>query len=177
VNHFQTDNAPRFRQNSVMIAELDPKDSKEIAFAIHKAVRFSGLSLSDVCDRLKQNYQVELTPSGLSHVIHRGTIRLRRSVYCRMDRFCLISGITHGKMLSSEFDPKENSATGYCQWPKTAKSGRFYPASKTIGFHLALKSVAHSLLWSRGSQGLDALKRTAVGRRANHPTVGTNVSL
>jgi len=63
-----------------MIAELDPKDPKEMAFAIHKAVRFSGLSLSDVCERLKQDYQVELTPSSLSHVIHRGTIRLQRAL-------------------------------------------------------------------------------------------------
>jgi hypothetical protein len=59
---------------------LDPNDSKELAFTLHKAVRFSGLTLGDICERLKDEYDVEFTPSGLSQVIHRGTIRFQRAL-------------------------------------------------------------------------------------------------
>jgi transposase len=59
---------------------LDPNDSKELAFTLHKAVRLSGLTLGEICERLKDEYDVELTPSGLSHVIHRGTIRFQRAL-------------------------------------------------------------------------------------------------
>ena len=57
---------------------LDPNDSQEIAFALHKAVRLSGLTLGEICERLKDDYGVELSVSGLSHVINRGTIRFQR---------------------------------------------------------------------------------------------------
>ena len=60
--------------------QLNPSDSKEIAFALHKAVRQSGLSLTEIADRLKLEYGVELSVSGLSHVINRGTIRLQRAL-------------------------------------------------------------------------------------------------
>jgi hypothetical protein len=60
--------------------QLDPHDPQELAFALHKAVRLSGLTLGEICERLKNDFGVELTPSGLSHVIHRGTIRLQRAL-------------------------------------------------------------------------------------------------
>ena len=60
--------------------QLDPSDPKELAFALHKAVRQSGLSLTEIADRLKLEYGVELSVSGLSHAINRGTIRLQRAV-------------------------------------------------------------------------------------------------
>jgi hypothetical protein len=60
--------------------QLDPSDPQELAFALHKAVRLSGFTLGEICDRLKDDYGVELTPSGLSHVIHRGTIRFQRAL-------------------------------------------------------------------------------------------------
>jgi hypothetical protein len=59
---------------------LDPNDSKELAFALHKAVRMSGLSLNDIAERLKQDYDVKATRSSLSHAIHRGTIQLQRAL-------------------------------------------------------------------------------------------------
>jgi hypothetical protein len=59
---------------------LDPHDPQELAFALHKAVRLSGLTLGEICDRLKDDYGVELTVSGLNHVINRGTIRLQRAL-------------------------------------------------------------------------------------------------
>jgi len=60
--------------------ELDPHDPQELSFALHKAVRLSGLILTELADRLRQEYGVEATPSSLSHVIHRGTIRLQRAL-------------------------------------------------------------------------------------------------
>ena len=60
--------------------QLDPNDSRELAFALHKAVRLSGLTLAEIAERLKQDYDVEATPSSLSHVIHQGTIRLQKAL-------------------------------------------------------------------------------------------------
>ena len=60
--------------------QLDPSNSQELAFALHKAVRLSALTLDEICDRLKDDHGVELSPSGLSHVIHRGTIRFQRAL-------------------------------------------------------------------------------------------------
>ena len=60
--------------------ELDPHDPQELSFALLKAVRRSGLSLDDICRRLKVGNQVELTVSGLSHAINRGTIRFQRAL-------------------------------------------------------------------------------------------------
>ena len=59
---------------------LDPNDTKELSFALHKAVRMSGLSLGELAERLKQDYDVDATPSSLSHAIHRGTIQLQRAL-------------------------------------------------------------------------------------------------
>ena len=57
-----------------LYANTNPNDSKELSFALHKAVRMSGLSLNDIAERLKQDYDVKATRSSLSHAIHRGTI-------------------------------------------------------------------------------------------------------
>ena len=43
--------------------QLDPNDSKELAFAIHKVVRQSGLTLAVIAERLKQEYDVKATPA------------------------------------------------------------------------------------------------------------------
>jgi hypothetical protein len=59
---------------------LDPSSPEELAFALSKAVKQSGLSLANICQRLREDYGVELTVSGLSHVINRGTIRLQRAL-------------------------------------------------------------------------------------------------
>ncbi len=60
--------------------QLDPSDSLELTFALKKAVKRSGLSLAEIVERLKQDYGVEITPSGLSHGINRGAIRFQRTV-------------------------------------------------------------------------------------------------
>ena len=58
---------------------LDPSSPEELAYALSKAVKQSGLTLAEVCQRLREVYGVELTVSGLSHVVNRGTIRLQRA--------------------------------------------------------------------------------------------------
>ena len=60
--------------------ELDPHSSKEIAFALHKAQRFSGLTLSQIAEKLQERYGVSVSGSALSHAIHRGTMRVQRAV-------------------------------------------------------------------------------------------------
>ena len=59
---------------------LDPNDPKKLALSLSKAVRQSGLSQSEIIERLKQDYGVEIKQSGLSHVIRRCTIRLQRAL-------------------------------------------------------------------------------------------------
>jgi len=59
---------------------LDPNDEMEIRFTIHKAVRTSGLSLKEISECLNDEYGVQLSVSGVSHVINRGSIRLQRAL-------------------------------------------------------------------------------------------------
>jgi hypothetical protein len=59
---------------------LDPSDPQELAFALHKTVRQSGLTLAEISELLRQGYGVELSVSGLNHVINRGTIRFQRAL-------------------------------------------------------------------------------------------------
>ena len=60
--------------------QLGPSSSEELAFALMRAVKQSGLSLAQICQQLEADYGVELIVSGLSHVINRGTIRLQRAL-------------------------------------------------------------------------------------------------
>ena len=60
--------------------QLDPSDFLELTFALKKAIKQSGLSLAEIVARLKQDYGVEITPSGLSHGINRGAIRFQRAL-------------------------------------------------------------------------------------------------
>ena len=60
--------------------QLNPSDPLDLTFALKKAMKLSGLSLTELVKRLKQDYGVEITPSGLSHGINRGAIRFQRAV-------------------------------------------------------------------------------------------------
>ena len=60
--------------------QLDPSNPVDLTFALKKAVKQSGLSLAEIVARLKQEYGVEITPSGLSHGINRGAIRFQRDL-------------------------------------------------------------------------------------------------
>ena len=74
---------------------LDPSSSEEIAFALKKAVKQSGLSLVDLSEGLKSRYGVKLSVSALSHVIWRGTIRLQRAL-----QILAVCGVTDIKIKS-----------------------------------------------------------------------------
>ena len=76
---------------------LDPHDSQELAFALHKAVKRSGLSLGEISERLEQEYGVKLTVSGLSHVINRGPIRLQRAL-----QILVVCGVTEIEISPSD---------------------------------------------------------------------------
>jgi len=60
--------------------ELDPIDNVEIAFQLTKAVKRSGLSREEIIARLRQKYGYEVSYSGLSHLLNRGTIGLQRAL-------------------------------------------------------------------------------------------------
>jgi hypothetical protein len=60
--------------------ELDPYDKDSVVFSVYKAVKLSGLSSQEIVDQLNSKFGVALSRSALSHVIHRGTIRLERAI-------------------------------------------------------------------------------------------------
>jgi len=62
------------------VIELDPSDPLEIAFQLTKAVKRSGLSREDILARLRQKYGYEVSYSGLSQLLRRGTIGLQRAL-------------------------------------------------------------------------------------------------
>jgi len=60
--------------------ELDPSDDHELAFALLKAYRRSGLSLEEISDQLRLQYGVEISGSAVSHSINRTGVRLQRAL-------------------------------------------------------------------------------------------------
>jgi hypothetical protein len=73
---------------------LDPSDPEEIAFALKKAVKQSGLSLTELFDRLDEEYGVKLSISALSQAIWRGTIRLQRAL-----QILAVCGVEHFEIM------------------------------------------------------------------------------
>ena len=60
--------------------QFHSNDPGDTPYKLQRAVKESGLSHQQICDRMKSNYEVVLTPSALSHSISRGTIRLQRAL-------------------------------------------------------------------------------------------------
>ena len=60
--------------------QFNPKDSGDTPFKLQRALKESGLSLQQVCDRMKTDYGVELTPSAMSRSFTRGTLSLQRAL-------------------------------------------------------------------------------------------------
>ncbi len=71
--------------------QLDPSDSLDLTFALKKAIKLSELSLPEIVAKRKQDYGVEITPSGLSHGINRGAIRFQRAL--QILAVCGVSGV------------------------------------------------------------------------------------
>jgi len=59
--------------------QFNPKDPGDTPYKLQRAVKESGLTLQQICDRMKSDYGVEATPASLSRSITRGTLRLQRA--------------------------------------------------------------------------------------------------
>lgn len=71
---------------------LDPADPESFTFEPHRAVKQSGLTHQQIVDRLEENYGEKITPSGLSHTIWRGTVRMTKAL--RILDVCGVSEIS-----------------------------------------------------------------------------------
>jgi len=60
--------------------QFNPNDPGDTPFKLRRAVKESGLSLQQICDRMKSDYGVVVTPSALSRSISRGTLRMQRAM-------------------------------------------------------------------------------------------------
>jgi hypothetical protein len=60
--------------------QINPNDPGDTPYKLQRAVKESGLSLHEICDRMKVYYGVELTPSAISRSLTRGTLSLQRAL-------------------------------------------------------------------------------------------------
>ena len=60
--------------------QFNPKDSGDTPYKLLRAVKESGLSHQQICDRMKSDYDLAITPSALSRSISRGTLSLQRAL-------------------------------------------------------------------------------------------------
>ena len=60
--------------------QFDPNDPGGTPFLLKRALKESGLTLQQVCDRMSSDYGVEVSPSALSRSISRGTVRMQRAM-------------------------------------------------------------------------------------------------
>jgi len=60
--------------------QFNPNEPGDTPFKLQRAVKESGLTLQQICDRMKSDYGVELTPSAISRSINRGTLQLQRAL-------------------------------------------------------------------------------------------------
>jgi hypothetical protein len=75
--------------------KFEPNDPGDTPYKIQRAVKESGLTLQQICERMKSDFEVELTPSALSRSVSRGTIRLQRALQilaiCGVSEFEIVS--------------------------------------------------------------------------------------
>ena len=60
--------------------QFNPNDPGDTPYKLQRAVKESGLSLKQICDRMKSDYGVELKTSAISRSITRGTLSLQRAL-------------------------------------------------------------------------------------------------
>ena len=60
--------------------QFNPNDPGDTPYKLQRAVKESGLSLQQICDRMNSDYGVELTPGAISRSINRGTLSLNRAL-------------------------------------------------------------------------------------------------
>ena len=60
--------------------ELDPSDDQELAFALLKAYKRSGLTLEEISEQLRLQYGVEIGSNAVSRSINRTGVRFQRAL-------------------------------------------------------------------------------------------------
>jgi hypothetical protein len=60
--------------------QFNPNDPGETPYKLLRVVKESGLTLQQICDRMKSVYGVDITPSALSRSVSRGTLSLQRAL-------------------------------------------------------------------------------------------------
>ena len=60
--------------------QFNPNDPGDIPYRLRRAIKESGLTLQEICDRMKSDYGVVITTSALSRSVSRGTLRLQRAL-------------------------------------------------------------------------------------------------
>ena len=60
--------------------QFNPNDPGDTPYKLRRAVNESDLSMQQICDLMKADYGVALTPSSLSRSITRGTLQLQRAL-------------------------------------------------------------------------------------------------
>jgi hypothetical protein len=60
--------------------QFNPKDPGDTPYKLLRAVKESGLSHQQTCDRMKSDYDLAITPNPLSRSISRGTLSLQRAL-------------------------------------------------------------------------------------------------
>ena len=76
--------------------QFNPNDPGDIPYRLRRAIKESGLTLQQICDRMKSNYDVEITTSALSRSVTRGTLRLQRAL-----ELLAICGVTEVEIIGS----------------------------------------------------------------------------
>jgi len=66
-----------FLWDTLSMLQFDPKNSGDTSHKLQRAIKESGLTPQQVCDRLKSKHEVKLSPSSQSRSISHGTIRLQ----------------------------------------------------------------------------------------------------
>lgn len=78
-------------------APIPPNDPGDTPYKRQRAIKESGLTLQQICDRMKSDFEVELTPSALSHTVSRGTLCLQRAL-----QILAICGVSTVEVVSVE---------------------------------------------------------------------------
>ena len=60
--------------------QFNPNDPGDTPYKLQRAVKESGLTHQQICDRMKSDYGIEVTPSAISRSINRGTLSLQRAL-------------------------------------------------------------------------------------------------
>ena len=73
--------------------QFNPNDPGDIRYRLRCAINESGLTLQQVCNRMKSDYGVVITTSALSRSVSMGTLRLQRAL-----KVLVVCGLTEIKI-------------------------------------------------------------------------------